>query len=159
METFSMLLALCAGNSLLTSEFPARRPVTRSFDVFFDLHLNKRLSKQSWGWWFETPLHPLWRHCNGYPQRRTFYDTQCPQEQMSDFSQVCDVDSTAGVFAHYRKWPRFYHTVNHAVGCSAHGLEWARLFHSLCAQLAYVRGLPVASDGAFKATSHYPSQC
>ena len=34
-------------------EFPAR-PVTRSFDVFFDLRLNKRLSKQLWGWWFET---------------------------------------------------------------------------------------------------------
>ena len=46
-------------------EFPAQRPVTRSFDVFFDLSLNKRLSKQSRGWWFETQSHPLWRHCNG----------------------------------------------------------------------------------------------
>ena len=44
---------------------PVPRPVTRSFDVFFDLHLNKRLSKQSWGWWFETPSRPLWRHRNG----------------------------------------------------------------------------------------------
>ena len=35
-------------------EFPAQRPVTRSSDVFFDLRLNKLLSKQSWGWWFET---------------------------------------------------------------------------------------------------------
>ena len=35
-------------------EFPAQRPVTRSFDVFFDLRLNKQLSKQPWGWWFET---------------------------------------------------------------------------------------------------------
>ena len=41
-----------------------QRPVTRSFDVFFDLRLNKRLSKQSRGWWFETLLRPLWRHCN-----------------------------------------------------------------------------------------------
>ena len=63
-ETFSALLALCAGNSPVTDEFPAWRPVTRSFGVFFDLCLNKRLSKQSWGWWFETPSHPLWRHCN-----------------------------------------------------------------------------------------------
>ena len=39
-------------------------PVTRSFEVFFDLHPNKRLSKRSWGWWFETPSRPLWRHCN-----------------------------------------------------------------------------------------------
>ena len=45
-------------------EVPAQRPVTRSFDVFFDLRLNKRLSKQSWGWWFETLSHPLWRHRN-----------------------------------------------------------------------------------------------
>ena len=37
---------------------------TRSFDVCFDLRLNKRLSKQSWGWWFETLSRPLWRHCN-----------------------------------------------------------------------------------------------
>ena len=40
------------------------KPVTRSFDVFFDLHLNKLLSKQSWGWWFETLSRPLWRHRN-----------------------------------------------------------------------------------------------
>ena len=44
--------------------FPAQRPVTRSFDVFYDLRLNKRLSKQSWGWWFETLSRPLWRHRN-----------------------------------------------------------------------------------------------
>ena len=54
METFSALLAICAGNSPVTGEFPAQRPVTQSFDGFFDLHLNKRLSQQSWGWWFET---------------------------------------------------------------------------------------------------------
>ena len=47
METFSALLAICAGNSPIPGEFPAQRPVTRSFDVFFDLRLNKRLSKQS----------------------------------------------------------------------------------------------------------------
>ena len=41
-----------------------KRPVTRSFDVFFDPLLNKRLSKQSWRWWFETPSLPIWRHCN-----------------------------------------------------------------------------------------------
>ena len=49
MDTFSALLALCAGNSPVTGEFPSQRPVTRSFDVFFDLRLNKRLSKQPWG--------------------------------------------------------------------------------------------------------------
>ena len=36
------------------------------FDVFFYLRLNKRLSKQSWVWWIETPALQLWRHCNMY---------------------------------------------------------------------------------------------
>ena len=49
-------------------EFPAQRPVTRSFDVFFDLRLNKRLSEQSWGWWFETLSRPSWRHRNAMRQ-------------------------------------------------------------------------------------------
>ena len=64
METFSALLAFCAGNSPVPGEFPTERPVTRSFDVFFDLRLNKRLSKQSESWWFETLSRPLWRHRN-----------------------------------------------------------------------------------------------
>ena len=63
-ETFSALLALCAGNSPVIGEFPAQRPVTQSFDVSFDLRMDKRLSKQSWGWWFETPSRSLWRQCN-----------------------------------------------------------------------------------------------
>ena len=63
METFYALLAFCAGNSPVPGEFPAQRPVTRSFDVFFDLCLNKPLRKR---WWFETPSRPLWRHCNGH---------------------------------------------------------------------------------------------
>ena len=63
METFSALLAISAGNSPVPGEFPAQRPVTRSFDIFFNLHLNRPLSKQSWGWWFETPPRPLRRHC------------------------------------------------------------------------------------------------
>ena len=55
---------ICAGNSPVPGEFPTQRPVTRSFDVFFDLRPNKRLSKQSWGWWFEMLSHPLRRHRN-----------------------------------------------------------------------------------------------
>ena len=51
-------------------EFPEQRPVTRSFDVFFDLRPNKRLSKQSWGWWFETLSCSLWRHYNVLHQQR-----------------------------------------------------------------------------------------
>ena len=94
METLSALAALGEGGMMtssngnilrvtghwcgkFTGEFPAQRPVTRrSFDVLFDLRLNKRLSKQSWGRWFETLLRPLWRHCNylpttdGFPSQR-----------------------------------------------------------------------------------------
>ena len=64
MEPFSALLALCVGNSPVPGEFPTQRPVTRSFGVFFDLRPNRRLSKQWWGWWFETSSRPLWRHRN-----------------------------------------------------------------------------------------------
>ena len=64
METFSALLAICAGNSPVSGEFPAQRPVTRSFDVFVDVRVIKRLSKHWRGWWFETLSHPLWRHRN-----------------------------------------------------------------------------------------------
>ena len=66
MAIFSALLALCVGNSPVSGEFPSQRPVTRSFDVFFDLRLNKQLSKQSRRWWFETPSRSLWRHCDDY---------------------------------------------------------------------------------------------
>ena len=64
METFSALLAICAGNSPVPGEFPTQWPVTRSFDVYFDLRPDKRLSKQLLGWWFETLSHSLWRHRN-----------------------------------------------------------------------------------------------
>ena len=64
METFSTIRALCVGNSPGTSEFFTQRSVMRSFDAFFDLNLNKQLSKQSRHWWFEMPLHSLWHHCN-----------------------------------------------------------------------------------------------
>ena len=61
-KTFPALLAICAGNSPVTGEFPTQRPVTQSFDGFYDLRLNKQLSKQPWGWWFETPSRSLWRY-------------------------------------------------------------------------------------------------
>ena len=66
MKTFSALLAICAGNSPVPGEYPAQRPVTQTFDVFFGLRLNKRLSKQSRGWWFGTLTRPLWRHYNDF---------------------------------------------------------------------------------------------
>ena len=73
METFSGLLALCVGNSPVTSEFPSQRPVARSFDVFFDLRLNKRLSTRSRHRWFETPSNSLWCHVNEICQKQTHH--------------------------------------------------------------------------------------
>ena len=62
----SPLLAICAGNSQVPGEFTAQRPMTRTFDIFFDLRLNQWLRKQSWSWWFETLPRPLLRQCNDY---------------------------------------------------------------------------------------------
>ena len=64
METFFALLALCAGNSSVTGQFPSQKQVTQSFDVFFDRRMNKWLSKQSRRRWFETPSRSFRRHCN-----------------------------------------------------------------------------------------------
>ena len=84
METFSALLALCAGNSPVTFDFHSLRPVTRRFDAFFNLRLNIQLSKQSWDWWLDTPSCSLWRHCNGGETYwgdafglAAFYDDMC----------------------------------------------------------------------------------
>ena len=52
--------SLCAGNSPVIGEFPSQRPAMRCFDVFFDLCLNKRLSKHS------RRCGDLRRHCAHY---------------------------------------------------------------------------------------------
>ena len=62
--------------------FPSQKPMTRSFDVFFDLSLNKFLRMQSRRRWFETPSRSLWRHCNDAPQhlvrfRRPYWRISC----------------------------------------------------------------------------------
>ena len=67
-NTFRVTGPLC-GEFTGPGEFPTQRPVTRSFDVLFDLRLNKRLSKQPWGWWFETPSWSLWRQRNAILSR------------------------------------------------------------------------------------------
>ena len=71
METSSALLAICPGDSPVTGEFPAKTPVTRNFEVFFDLRLNELLSKHSWGWWLRrhrahydvTVMHNIYPWC------------------------------------------------------------------------------------------------
>ena len=87
METFSALLAICAVNSPVTGEFPTQRPVTRTFDAFFDLRLNRRLRKQWWGWW-------LWRHCDviaALSRSRSFLPSCC-----------------RGLSASFWRWPELF---------------------------------------------------
>ena len=96
METSSALLDICAGNSPVPGEFHAQRPVTRSFDVFFDLRLKKQSSKQSWGWWFETLSRPLWRHCN-----------------VSRISQLCTHESNGGNICQNICFSKFPYLLNH----------------------------------------------
>ena len=112
METFSALLAICAGNSPVTCEFPAQRPVTRSFDVFFDLRLNNQLSTQWWGWWFETPSRPLWRHSNEFGLRLQLPDLChfcCTTNRNT--SMVCGYSlimlAWRSIGAHPKAWQRF----------------------------------------------------
>ena len=80
METFSAQLALCAGNSSVPVNSPHKGQWRGALMFFFYLRLNKRLSKQPWGWWFETPSWSLWRHFNIFRYSRNFltpnwYDT------------------------------------------------------------------------------------
>ena len=87
METFSALLALCVGNSPVPGEFPSQRRLTRSFDVFFDLGLNKPMGKQLLDWWFDTPSRSLWRHCNDWHNGNTLQTSITPIERYGKLPQ------------------------------------------------------------------------
>ena len=89
METLSALLAICVENSPVPGEFPTQRPVTRSFDVVFDQRPNKRLSKQSRGWWFETPSRPFWRHRNAQGKRWIHVTLNPKDNQLPGLNMLC----------------------------------------------------------------------
>ena len=110
-------------------EFPSQRLVTGSFDVLFDLRLNKRLSKLSWGWWFGTPPWSLWRQCNGcilccYPEqivKQVFESFESPDSHVTSLScfdrhgsdtnpnvlSVCSLKNSL----EYTKWPNWVDSV------------------------------------------------
>ena len=81
-------------------EFPAQRPVTRSFDVFFDLRLNKRLGKQPWSWWFETPPWSLWRQCNDQAIRKRLEMPEVPHRHRY---WGCTVDTRLKIYLPFYK--------------------------------------------------------
>ena len=117
MEIYSVLQAFCAGNSPVTGELPAQRPVTRSFDAFFDLHLNKRLSTQSRRWWFGTPPRSLSHRCNGVwktlvkwrPRLKSLM--QSSEVWIRIFQDCCPDDDTIISFTQMRKFRPNYNTI------------------------------------------------
>ena len=133
METFSASLAICAGNSPAIGEFPTQRPVTRSFDVFFALLLNKRLSKQWWGWWFETPSCPLWRHCNdSIPLDNWIIDREsqhmrAPNEGGGTINWLKEIQDDVIKWKHFpRFWP-FVRGIHRSPVDSSHKGQWRRV--------------------------------
>ena len=106
--------SVTAGNSPVTGEFPSHRPVTRSFDVFFDLRLNKRLSKQSRRRWFETPSLSLWRHCNVVPisdpvNRAAVGSFGVQRVTLVQF-WIGETGQIVGFRALWKKWPQIWQT-------------------------------------------------
>ena len=89
-----------AANSPVPGEFPTQRPLTKSFDVFFDLRLNKRLCKQSWGWWLETPLRPLWRLRNN---SLTFISYHIPGVA-TIFAEACNITHSIRETFRCQRW-------------------------------------------------------
>ena len=93
-------------NQMETGEFHSQRTVTRSFDVFFDLRLNKRLSKQLRPRRFETPSLSLWRHCNGIRSHEKNINSPdkmvwASHHKEYNFQTMCDVTVKITV---YRLW-------------------------------------------------------
>ena len=103
-----------AGNSPVTGEFPSHRPVTRSFDVCFDLRLNKRLSKQSRRRWVEAPSRSLWRHCNVVPNNDPMIRAAVGWfgvQRVTLFQFWIGITGQFGGFrALWKEWPQIWHT-------------------------------------------------
>ena len=120
MVTFFALLALCAGDSRVTGESPSKGQWRGSLMVFFYLWLNKRLSKQTWGMWFETPSRSLWRHCNALCHERLFF--QCYLERLYIINDICnDAMSVAGTRSNQGK---SHHRLHKTSDWLAAVLEW-----------------------------------
>ena len=147
-ETLSALLALCAGNSPVASEFPSQKPVTRSFDVFFDLHLNKRLSKQSLSWWFETTSCPLWRHCNVLQSKDWTCYHELPLYVL--YIYIFDRRYPAGVFQASKSITHYREIIMGAIGSQITSV--AIVYSAVCSgadQRKYLSSVSLAFVGEF----------
>ena len=112
METCSALLAFVRGIHRWLRGI--HRPVTRGFDVFFDLRLNKRLSKQSRRRWFETPSRSLWRHCNVVPNTDPVIRAAVGYFGVQRVTLVQFWIGETGQIGRFRalwkEWPQIWHT-------------------------------------------------
>ena len=135
---FPRLLALCVGISTVTGEFPAQKPVTRSFDVFLDLRLDKQLSKQSWGW-FETSSRSLWRHCNDHEWIQSIWmQSTHTRTYASDTNYSCSwrlthMCGSEQVHLCFLKWLLFCKVISHYLNQYWHvvnrALQWRHNGH------------------------------
>ena len=133
METFSALLVLCAGNSPVSGEFPAQRPMKRSFDVFFDLRLTKRLSKHSRGWWFETLSRSLSRHCNDLSISKSIFQGHfvgTVLQHRGPISHESTTDITVALVLFYFCYVLYFRTLQSDI--SSHRKNYHRLWKLLC---------------------------
>ena len=130
-ENIFRVTGLCEGNPPFTSGFPSQRPVTWSFGVFFDVRLNKRLSKQSRCWWFETPWRSFWHHGNVHP--RFWITLSCPPKwyrnigsaetwkKTCPFFSVSTVSSD-GYHKHCNTWPNAVR--QQVINCHNDVIKW-----------------------------------
>ena len=91
METFSKLLALCEGNHWSLVDSP-HKGQWQNFGIFFDLHLNKRLSKHSKCRWFEMPSCSLWRHGKEISQMWSYSLIHEYLSSLKKFSLKCNIN-------------------------------------------------------------------
>ena len=132
---FSTLLALCEGNSPVTGEIPSQRTVTRSFDIFFDLRLNKRLRKTT-----ETPV--IWRHCAHYDVT-VMFESSSWENKINFFrwkqrTRAVVTEQTHNDVMKWKHFPRYWPFlwgIQRSPGNSPHKGQWrgALMFSSICA--------------------------
>ena len=96
---------------------------------FLDLRLNKRLSKQSCGWWFETPSRTLWRHCNAFSS--AMHVTPAQEKAFRYYKknsmsiEILKEDTLQKVHFRVKNKVSHYCDVTWAVGCPKS--DWYRL--------------------------------
>ena len=145
-------LAFCEGNSPVTGECPSQRPVTRTFDIFFDLRLNKPLSKQSIRRWFETQSRSLWRQCN--ENRMSLSMNQ--HFSLSDELTIQEARRTWNEPEWWwMYWPHTYPSQQLSVHCSH--MSRAKWSLSYWRTVIWILSYPAGLYNWHHVKSHYPS--